>query len=100
MRLFKKLYLMILRIVKRLFLLLELFLFLRLNLKFLDANPFTPVVKYIYQYTDTLVSPFEFIFSNIYWRGKIIETATISAMVGYLILVLIFFQLLRLFFRE
>ena len=100
MRILRKIYWMIFRIVKKLLFLLELFLFLRLVLKFLNANPLTPIVRFIYKYSDILISPFEFIFSNIYWRGKLIETATISAMVGYLILVLIFFQLLRLFSRE
>lgn len=84
-------------IFKRLLSLLEIFLFLRLLLKFLDANPQSLVVNLIYQYSDILVSPFNFIFPNFYWRGYSIETATISAMIGYALAVFIIFRLLRLF---
>ncbi len=91
---------MILYLVKRLFYLTEIFLFLRLILKFLGANPQTLVVDLIYKGSDVLVSPFNFIFPNINWpEGYLIETATISAMIGY---ALAFFVLLRLlqFFSE
>ena len=84
-------------IIKRLFSLLEIFLFLRLALKFLAANPQALVVNLIYQYSDIIVSPFKFIFQNFYWRGYLIETATISAMIGYALAVFIIFRLLRLF---
>ena len=84
-------------IFKRLLSLLEIFLFLKLLLKFLDANPQALVVNLIYQYSDILVSPFNFIFPNFYWRGYFIETATISAMIGYALAVFIIFRLLRLF---
>jgi len=100
MKILTRIYLMIFTTAKKLLFLLEWFLAIRLALKFLNANPLTLVVNFIYKYSDILISPFEFIFSNIYWRGKLIETATISAMVGYLILVFIFFQLLRLFSRD
>ena len=87
-------------IVKKACSLVEFFLFLRLALKFLNANPKTLVVSLIYKYSDILVSPFESIFPNIYWpKGHLIEIATISAMIGYAIVVFIFFQVLKLFFR-
>ena len=86
---------------KRVFFLLEFFLFLRLLLKYSGANPKTLVVELIYQYSDILVSPFEFIFPNIYWpEGRFIEIAVISAIIGYAILVFIIFQLLKLFSRD
>ena len=89
---------MIFYVIKRLLFLLELFLFLRFTLKFLNANPEAFVVGLIYKYTDIFISPFEFIFLNIYWpKGYLIETATILAMIGYAIAVFIIFQLLRLF---
>lgn len=101
MRILSKTYEMIFYAIKRLFFLLEFFLFLRLLLKYSGANPKTLVVELIYQYSDILVSPFEFIFPNIYWpEGRLIEIATISAMIGYAILVFIIFQLLRLFSRD
>lgn len=91
-------YLMIFYIVKRLLALTEVFLFLRLLLKFLGASPKALVVDLIYEYSDILVTPFNFIFPNIYWpQGYFIETATISAMIGYAIAVFILFRLLRLF---
>lgn len=89
---------MILYATKRVFFLLEFFLFIRLTLKFLEANSQTPVVNLIYKYSDILISPFEFIFPNIHWpKGYLIDTTTLSAMIGYAILVFIIFQLLRLF---
>ena len=98
MRILSKTYLMTFYIVKRLLSLLEIFLFLRLLLKFLAANPQALVVNLIYKGSDILVSPFNFIFPNIYWpAGYLIETATISAMIGYALAVFIIFRLLRLF---
>lgn len=92
---------MIFYIIKRIFILTELFLFLRLFLKFLGANPQTPVVDFIYQNSNFLVSPFEFILPNIYWpKTYLIETATISAIIGYVLAVFIIFQILRLFSRD
>jgi len=84
-------------IVKRLLFLLEIFLFLRLLLKFLAASPQALIVNLIYKYSDILVSPFQFIFPNIYWHGHLIETVTLSAMIGYALAVFIIFRLLRLF---
>lgn len=92
---------MIYCVVKRLLALTEIFLFLRLILKFLGANPQTLVVNLIYEGSDVLVSPFNFIFPNIYWpAGYLIEIATISAMIGYALSVFIIFQILRLFSKE
>ena len=101
MRILSRTYEMVFYAFKRVFFLLEFFLFLRLLLKYSGANPKTLVVELIYQYSDILVSPFEFIFPNIDWpEGRLIEIAAISAMIGYAILVFIIFQLLRLFSRD
>lgn len=98
MRILSRTYEMIFYAVKRVFFLLEFFLFIRLMLKFLEANSQTLVVNLIYKYSDILVSPFESIFPNIHWpEGYLIDTTTLSAMIGYTILVFIIFQLLRLF---
>lgn len=101
MRILKEIYLMISYILKRLFFLLEFFLFLRLLLKFLGASPKALVVSLLYEYTDIFVLPFYFIFPNIYWpKDRLIEAATISAMIGYGIAIFIIFQLLRLFSKD
>ena len=86
------------QLVKKVCSLVEFFLFLRLALKFLNANSKALVVSLIYEYSDILVSPFESIFPNIYWpEGRLIEIATVSAMIGYAIVVWIIFQALKLF---
>lgn len=98
MGILNKFYLMIIEVFERLFALLEFFLFLRLMLKYLGANPKSLFVNLIYKYTDTFVSPFRFIFPNLYWpEGRLIEIDTIAAMIGYAIIVFVIFQLLRPF---
>jgi len=98
---FWKIYSLIESIAEKLLNLLELFLFLRLILKFFGASPKALVVGYIYKWSDIIISPFNFIFPDIPWpKGYLIETATLSAMVGYAILVYVIFRLLRLFSRE
>lgn len=84
-------------VVRKLFYLLEFFLFLRLLLKFLGANSKTIVVEWIYHYSDILVTPFASIFGNIYWHGYLIEMAVISTMVGYAVAVFILLRLLGVF---
>ena len=70
-------------LIKKLFYLLEFFLFLRLTLKFIGASSKALAVELIYKWSDSFVLPFDFIFKNIYWpQGYFIEAATISAMVG------------------
>ncbi|KPJ57222.1 hypothetical protein AMJ49_01255 [Parcubacteria bacterium DG_74_2] len=96
-----KIYSTIFLLITKLFQLLELFLFLRLTLKFLGANQKALVVAFIYEYTNPFVSPFYFIFSDIYLpEGYLIDTATLSAIIGYAILVYVIFQFLKLFSKD
>ena len=88
------------RIIKRLLCIVELFLFLRLLLKFLSASSEAFVVNLIYKYSDVLISPFRFIFQDVYWSGRVIELATISTMIGYVIFIFVVFKLLSLFSRD
>lgn len=96
-----KTYDLISSIIKRLLGLAEFLLFIRLILKFLGANPYTFVVAILYKYTDYLVSPFKYIFNDIYWPGThLIETMTIASMIGYGLFVFVIYQVLRLFFKD
>ncbi len=87
-------------VITRLLFLLEVFLFSRFLLKFLDASPKAIIVGIIYKTTDVIIFPFKFIFPNIYWKNYFIEAATLSAMLGYALAVFIIFKLLRLFSRD
>jgi len=89
------------KIIEKLLGLLELFLLLRLLLKFLNASPMAIVVKLIYQYTDILIFPFKSIFLDILlYEQYFIETATVSAMIGYWLAFLVIFELLRIYWRD
>jgi len=99
-RFFIRIFSLVFYLVKRLIGLVEILLFLRLLLKFFAANPQALIVKLIYQYSDILVSPFDFIFADIYWREYLIEIDTISAIVGYGLIILILFWLLKLLPRD
>ena len=100
MRILSNIYSLILSIISKLFWLFELFLFLRLLLKFLGANPETLVVNFIYKYSDIVISPFSLIFRNIYWGSHLIETSVISAVIGYAIAMFVFFQIIEAFSRN
>ena len=92
---------MISRLIKKLFFLLELFLLVRLIFKFLAASPRALIVKLVYKWSNFFVAPFNFIFKNIFWpKDHLIETATISAMVGYAILVYVVLKLLQPFSKD
>ena len=100
MKILTKIYSVIISIIKKLLGLLEIFLFLRLLLKFLGANDDTLIVSKIYQYSSFFVSPFDFIFHDIYWQGHIIEISSIAAMMGYALAAFILFQLLQTFSED
>ena len=88
------------RVINRLFVLLELSLIIRLVLKFLGASKSALVVNFIYKYTDFLIKPFEGIFSNFYFQGKPVEASTLSAIVGYLIILFVISRIINLFGRK
>ncbi len=100
MRILKRFHSAISSLINKLLFLIEVFLFLRLVLKFLGANPEALVVNLIYKYSYILIFPFNLIFSNLYWRGHLIEVATFSAMIGYAILVFVIFEILKLFYSD
>ncbi len=100
MRFIRRVYFIIETLVKRLLSLLELFLFLRLVLRYLNANPMAFVVNLIYRFTDIFISPFEFIFPDIYRGTRVIDTTTLSAMVGYVIFTYVFLKLINIFSRD
>lgn len=100
MKILTKIYAFIASIIKKLLGLVEIFLFLRLLLKFLWANDTTPIVYYVYKYTNFLVAPFDYIFHDIYWQGRIIEISSITAMIAYALAVFILFELLLTFFED
>lgn len=78
---------------------LEAFLGLRVVLKYLGANPSTPIVKILYDFTDFLSYPFRKIFSDWVVRGGVVDWTAISAMVGYLILIILIVKLIRIFVK-
>ena len=101
MKILTKIQSIIFSFIQRALFLFEFFLFLRLLLKFFGANPETPVVALIYQYSGPFISPFNFIFPDIYLsKGYLIEIATVSAMIGYAILVFLIVQLLKVFSKD
>ena len=98
---FAHLFAMIFDLIKKLFFLLEFFLFLRLTLKFMEANPKSFIVELIYKWSDFFVSPFNSIFKDIFWpKGYVIDAATVSAMIGYTILVFVIFRMIQPFSRN
>jgi len=100
MTILSKAYSVFLSLVSKIFIFLQAFLFARLLLKFLGANPETLVVNVLYKYSDVLISPFNFIFDDVYFSGLLVEMSTISAIVGYAIAMLIVLKVLQLFRKE
>lgn len=83
-------------IIKYLTALLELLLGARIVLKFLGASAKAQIVEWLYQGTDFIIAPFKYIFKNIVLGGGIIDLIALSAMIGYLILVLVILKFLRI----
>ena len=100
MQILKTIFSIISSFISKLFWLFEFFLFLRLFLQFMGANAQTPVVRFIYKYSGLPVSPFRYIFNNIYWQGHLIELSVVSAMIGYAIAVIIVYYLIKVFSRN
>jgi len=101
MKILANIYSVISSVIQKLLGLLEVFLFLRLLLKFMGANDQTLIVSQIYKYSGIFVRPFDFIFDNIYWPdGHIIEISSITAMIGYALATFILLQLLKTFSED
>ena len=80
--------------LKRIFGFLEFFLFLRIVLEFLGANPAAAAVKYFYDGTGFFTAPFNTIFPAIQWLGRTVDLVTFSAIIAYWILYEILMKLL------
>lgn len=79
----------------------EMLLGLRLVLRLLGANPAAPIVDLLYTLTNVVIAPFRGIFSDIYLRGGgIFDLVTITAMVGYPIIVYLIFELVNIIARD
>lgn len=100
MKILSTIYSAVISIISKLFFLLELFLFLRLLLKFLNASSQAFVANFIYKYSDIIIAPFASIFPDIYWGNHAIDAVAITTMAGYAIIVFIIFQLLRVFSKD
>lgn len=95
-----KIYSAFLSLLSKFFIFVQFFLFLRLLLKFLGANPETLVVSLLYKYSDVLISPFNSIFNDVSVWGLLVEMSTLSAMAGYAIVMLIIIKTLHLIRKE
>jgi hypothetical protein len=83
---------------KQFLLLVEFVLFLRLVLKFLNANPGSFAVAKLYWLTDFLVWPVSSIFPNFYLGGRFVDVVVITAMVGYVLIYLFILGVLKIIF--
>lgn len=101
MEILRKTYLLIVLVTQRILGLLELFLFIRFLLRFLNASPKALAVSLIYKYSDILIFPFKFIFPDINLPYNfLIDSATVSAMIGYAVLAFVFLEVLKLFSND
>lgn len=96
----KGLYYLLSSLIKDLLFLVEIFLFLRLLLKFFSANKKAMVVKIVFDYSDVLIFPFKNIFPDIYWKKNPVEISTICAMLGYAIFVFLIFKIIDPIFKK
>ncbi len=81
--------------------LFEVLLAIRLVLRFLDANPAAGIVDLVYKLTEVIILPFKGIFANIYLSGGgVLDTVTLSAMIGYPVIAYILVELLQLAARD
>ncbi len=75
----------------------EVFLAIRLVLRFLGANPAAQIVELVYKISEVIIVPFKGIFANIALSGGgVVDVVTLSAMVGYPVIVYILVELARL----
>jgi hypothetical protein len=78
----------------------ELFIFLRLLLRFLLAAPQSFVVALIYEVTDNILFPFRGIFQDITVIGRPLDIIAISGMIGYVLVYFILARILSLLVRS
>ncbi|MCL5004593.1 MAG: YggT family protein [Patescibacteria group bacterium] len=83
-------------IIKYLTGLLEIVLGARVVLKFLGASSKAVIVDLLYEITDFIIAPFKFIFPNVVLSKGVVDFTALSAMLGYLILILVMLKFLRL----
>ncbi|MEK7630138.1 MAG: hypothetical protein AAB432_02020 [Patescibacteria group bacterium] len=86
--------------LKQLLGLVEIILFFRLVFKYFGASPESFAIKYLYLFSDFLIWPFRYIFSNPYIGERLFDLVAFSAMAGYLILVLILLRVFNLFSHD
>lgn len=85
------------RFINALIGIVELFLILRLAFELLAANPASPFVAWLYEFTDVLTGPFRGAFANISIQGFTVDIAVILAMIAYMILGVVLSWILSLF---
>ncbi|KKU91800.1 MAG: hypothetical protein UY23_C0001G0406 [Candidatus Jorgensenbacteria bacterium GW2011_GWA1_48_11] len=90
----------LLGLLEKVLIFVEVILALRLVLKFLTANPDAWIVNLLYQTTQILIWPFNFIFPNAYLGRHLFDVVALSAMIGYLILFFLAQWFLRLIWKE
>lgn len=81
--------------------LFEVFLAVRIVLKFLAANPIAVIVDLVYKVSDIVIYPWSGIFKNAYLTGGgMVDVVAISAMIGYPVLVYIILEVIYLAAKE
>lgn len=87
-------------VLLKLLLIVEFLIFLRFALKFFGAGVEALAVRIVFQVTDPLVFPFRGIFSDFRWGDYWLETASLSALAGYLVFVFLVITFLKIFIHE
>lgn len=91
-----KTYYWLMYLSRRVLAIIELFLFLRLLLRFLAAAPQSFVVALIYEVTEKILLPFHGIFPDITVVGRSLDIVAVSGMIGYLLAYFILGRILSL----
>ncbi len=82
--------------VKKVLIAVEALLLLTVVLRFLDANEETFIVKVLYKASDIVVWPFQRIFPNhILSDGTFLDIVGITSMVGYGLIILILYLVMK-----
>jgi len=75
----------------------EIFLAVRLVLKFLGASTVAIIVQFFYVLTDIIIVPFQGIFANPHLsNGSVIDLVALATMIGYPIIIYLLIELLHL----